>query len=295
MSSTSGSVIIRLITYNIRLKIPSGWTAPGEEPWAVRCPKLCAQLKFITLGRNSPFVCLQEVTHPQLLDIVASLGPGWSYIGRGRDDGEKAGEYCPVFFRADHWQCEHHETSWLSPTPEKAGSKGWDAPVARVVTAGLFRHKETGSSVVVMSTHLDFEGRVAREESAHLLLKLARRWANRAHGAVNPTPVFLGGDFNSNTESKAYKTLSAPEGMKDVSGLAPESSKYGHSKITYTGFEGREADFRQIDFLFVLEPETLEFKSFGILDNKFDDGMFLSDHRPVVADVELPGKANGGR
>ncbi|KAK5656186.1 hypothetical protein OQA88_4946 [Cercophora sp. LCS_1] len=292
MPSPSASAIIRLITYNIRLQIPSGWTAPGEEPWSARCEKLCGQLKFMTAGRTSPFICLQEVTHPQLLDIQASLGSNWGYIGLGRDDGERGGEYCPVFFRTDHWQCERHETSWLSPTPENPGSKGWDAPVARVVSAGLFHHNETSSRIVVMSTHLDFEGKVAREESAHLLLKLAGRWLDGSHGPAE-FPVFLGGDFNSDRNSAAYKTLSAPDGMADISGLVPEALKYGHPEITYTGFLGREEDARKIDFLFVLGQQALEFLTFGILPNRFDDGVFLSDHRPVVADIDL-GKANGG-
>jgi hypothetical protein len=40
----------------------------------------------------------QEVLHNQLLDILSLLGPGWACVGVGRDDGQKAGEYSPIFY-----------------------------------------------------------------------------------------------------------------------------------------------------------------------------------------------------
>jgi len=86
------SLPVRLITYNIRFAIKH--PVPGEEKWAVRHPKLAAQLRFITAGNPSTFICLQEVTFPQLQDIQASLGPSWSHIGRGRADCENGGYVC---------------------------------------------------------------------------------------------------------------------------------------------------------------------------------------------------------
>ena len=123
---------------------------PGEEPWAVRCPRLCAQLRFITSGSASAFMCFQEVLYSQLLDIQASLGPSWSCIGRGREDGEKAGEFSPIFFRTD-WTCERETTFWLSETPY-VPSKGWDASLPRIVTMGSFRHKKTAATVTTYAT-----------------------------------------------------------------------------------------------------------------------------------------------
>jgi hypothetical protein len=45
-----------------------------------------------------PSLCLQEVLHSQLLYILSVLS-GWTYIGVGRDDGLKAGEYSPIIYR----------------------------------------------------------------------------------------------------------------------------------------------------------------------------------------------------
>lgn len=279
------SIPIRVATLNIRYATKN--PVSGEEPWSVRGPKLCAQLNFITSGHDSAFVCLQEVLHSQLTDIQARMGPSWSYIGRGREDGNEAGEYSPIFFRADRWECERSKTYWLSETPD-VPSKGWDAALERIVTVGTFRHRTTGADVVLMSTHFDHRGEVAREESARLLLKLIDSWTDQCTGGTRP-PLFLGGDLNSTPTGRAYQILSSPSsGLRDLFGLVPEDAKYGNPDITYTSFGDPNERPGRIDFLFVRAPQGTKYLTFGILSNRFDDGIHLSDHRPVVADVEVP-------
>ncbi|KAK4163523.1 Endonuclease/exonuclease/phosphatase [Cladorrhinum sp. PSN259] len=291
MSSTtpfpvsSSRLPIRLITLNVRYATKN--PGPGEEPWSVRSPKLCAQLRFITSGLDSPFVCLQEVLHSQLIDIQTRLGPTWSHIGDGRNDGKQAGEFSPIFFRVDQWVCERHKTLWLSKTPE-IPSKGWDAALNRIVTVGSFRHKSTGASVVIMSTHFDHRGKVAREESARLLLEISRTWTKSTIPGLR-THLFLGGDFNSTPSDRAYKVLTSSDlPMTDISKLVPKEWQYGNPDITYTSFGEPDEKARTIDFLFVQDTRELAFKTFGILSNRFDDLVYLSDHRAVVADIEIP-------
>ncbi|KAK3685650.1 Endonuclease/exonuclease/phosphatase [Podospora appendiculata] len=282
---SSDTVSIRLVTLNVRYATKN--PVPGEEPWSIRSPKLCAQLKFITSGHSSAFLCLQEVLYSQLIDIQARLGPSWGYIGVGRDDGQRSGEFSPIFFRVDQWVCQLTKTYWLSKTPE-IPSVGWDAALKRVCTVGSFRHKKTGTDVVIMSTHFDHHGETAREESAKLIIKLARVWAEKG-GPGAQIPLFLGGDFNSAPGGRAYKALTSPNSaMKDISELVPDDLKYGNQDITYTSFGEANEEPKRIDFLFAREPGGLAISGFGILSNRFDDQVYLSDHRPVVADVEIP-------
>lgn len=218
------------------------------------------------------------------MDIQDSLGPSWGHIGRGRKDGKLAGEFSPIFFRVDQWDCEDWKTYWLSETPEKP-SFGWDAVLERIVTVGSFRHKTTGKGVIVMSTHFDHRGQVAREESSKLILKLASEW--RQTNRDSDPPLVLGGDLNSTPTDLAYKTLtSSDSGLQDASAVFPDELKYGNRKITYTSFGEPDEKAKTIDFLFVQRPPTFKLMLFGILSNKFDDGVFLSDHRPVFLDVE---------
>ena len=139
-----------------------------------------------------------------------------------------------------------------------------------------------------MSTHFDHRGEKARRESAKLLVKLARTWySNSGGGQDDQPPVFLGGDFNSTPDGRAYQQITLPEtGMKDIRDLVPKEKRHGNDEITYTSFGGEEKQTR-IDFLFTLQSPDVTPLTFAVLPNRFDDAVALSDHRAVVADLEI--------
>ncbi|QPG94082.1 hypothetical protein C2857_004534 [Epichloe festucae Fl1] len=278
---------LRLVSFNIRFATNKSERVLGEQPWEVRCPKVCAQLRFISAGHESPFLCLQESLYSQLNDMQAQLGKPWAHIGRGRGKGETDEEFSPIFYRSDTWACEHSETRWLSSTPERP-SRGWDAALNRIVTIGLFSHRATDAKVVVMSTHFDHVGVEARKNSAKLLIKFADEWSRgRDRAQPPPSAVLVGGDFNSQPDDEAYKMMTAPgSGMSDVSDLVPESKHYGN-RLTYTSFGEPSEHPQRIDFLFVQEPTTAKVETFGVLANSFDDQIRFSDHRPVVSDLHI--------
>ena len=75
--------------------------------------------------------------------------------------------------------------------------------------------------------------------------------------------------------------------MFDTKSLVPEHLRHGNTK-TFTGFTTPTADNTEIDYIFVKDPKDMEFLSYGVLPNRFDDDpVFISDHRPVVVDVRL--------
>ncbi|CAK7213955.1 hypothetical protein SBRCBS47491_001975 [Sporothrix bragantina] len=309
---------VRIMTYNIRFANTS--PVKGEEVWETRCPKLCSQIRFATSGIPAVFVCLQEVLHRQLEDIMDELtsngeGEHWSYIGRGREDGEEDGEYSPIIYRTNTWNCERSDTYWLSETPEDP-SVGWDAALKRVVTMGQFKNHITGIRVIVMNTHFDHKGKAARLESARLILRIAKQWQKTMivgdpkddrldeSGTLDDpyVPTLLAGDFNSEEDDDAYLAITAPEAMHDLKTLLPEDKRYGHTKNTYTSFGEPGEIAKRIDFLFVdnfslnehrrrATPDAtkgkVEVRTFAVLSNRFDDEVYLSDHRPVVSDVMI--------
>ncbi|OAQ78450.1 endonuclease/Exonuclease/phosphatase family protein [Purpureocillium lilacinum] len=275
---------LRLVTFNIRFATKHDERAGGERPWSVRCPRLGAQLRFITAGHDSPFICLQEALHAQIGDVQDQLGPQWAHIGRGRGENETDGEFSPVFYRADVWKCVRNETRWLSPTPEKP-SRGWDAALNRIVTMGEFAHRTSGTRAIVMSTHFDHMGVKARTNSAKLLIKFAREWSQAGHSP--PSVVLVGGDFNSSPHEEAYQVMTARgSGMLDVADLVPEERRYGNH-LTYTSFGEPNETPSRIDFLFIQDPHTARVDTFGVLSNSFDDQIRVSDHRAVVADFTI--------
>ncbi len=279
---------IRLVTHNIRYAATT--LLPGESPWPTRRPHLCAALAFHTRHHPSALICLQEVLHDQLRDIIASLNwlqrdppDDWTYIGVGRDDGRCAGEYAPIVYRASSYALLRWRTVWLSPTPD-VPSRGWDAGSIRILTVAVLTHRVSGRDVVVMNTHLDNVGSRARREAARMIVERVRE-CGRGEGKV---PVLLAGDLNSEVGDEAYEVLVEKEsGLRDLRGFVDEEERYGHCD-TFTGFEGRREDRQRIDFLF-LGNEGREWvkEGYAVLENLFEDGVYLSDHRAVVGDVCL--------
>lgn len=275
---------IRLLTHNIRYATNSPFK--GEKPWNVRRPRMINELRFNTAYCPESFICLQEVLHGQLMDIVSGLNPTdneeWKYIGVGRDDGHEAGEYSPILYRPAIWQLLEWKTIWLSPTHDKP-SIGWDAACIRILTVGIFQHHESKKQVVAMSTHLDHAGPKSRVEAAKIILKQTAEYKNEANG------IFLAGDFNSPPDTEAYKLMTSDASlMFDLRSHVPEGERYGHN-LTFSGFQDKP-DHR-IDFLFLEKgtdtkiPWTVN--GYAVLENRFEDKVYISDHRAVVGDVEL--------
>ena len=71
-------------SYNIRYKNKSD-SLKGNV-WTKRCQVICDQVNFM----NPLIFGTQEVLYGQLQDLLKGLD-GYSYIGIGRDDGDKAG------------------------------------------------------------------------------------------------------------------------------------------------------------------------------------------------------------
>ncbi|TDZ16390.1 hypothetical protein Cob_v010571 [Colletotrichum orbiculare MAFF 240422] len=308
---------VRLMTYNVRWATPS--PESNEEKWSVRRPHMAAQINAITAGRPESLMCMQEVVEQQLLDLSTDLGSKWAHVGVGRDDGVAAGEFSPIFYRPDAWRLVDNRTYWLSETPDVPGSKGWDAAMARLVTVGNFTHVETGFPFVFMCTHFDDQGSLAQRKSAEFLVNLTQEWES---AAGDMTPVFMGGDLNVESDHAAYQILVAEGALHDVRDVTTASRRSGFIH-TYTGFNNvnwgnllwvpfailtsklgawlgfaaqpvvsnlnTNADDMRIDYLFVRNTAAkgVDFLSHAVLPNQFEDGMFISDHRPVVADVSF--------
>lgn len=278
---------LRVLTHNIRYATSQPFK--GEKPWPDRKQGLLNELVYHTQHIPESFICLQEALHGQMMDILSGLNNAaddrspWAYIGVGRDDGDKQGEYSPIFYRPSVWTLEHWETVWLSETPHKP-SKSWDAASVRIVTVGLFRHRTTAKTILVLSTHLDDQGSRSRYEAAHIILRTINEYL-RGAGGEDISGVILAGDFNSQEHQEAYQVLTAANSsLSDSHALVKPAERYGN-EITYTGFGYEDEDPSRIDY--VLLGPTWTPRGYAVLPNRFDDGVFNSDHRAVVVDAVL--------
>ncbi|KAI4289173.1 MAG: hypothetical protein L6R35_001561 [Caloplaca aegaea] len=274
---------IRLLTHNVRYATDS--LSIDEEKWEVRAPRVVAAMRFHTSHCRESFIGLQEVLYGQLVDILKGLNREregeWDYIGVGRDDGVKGGEYSPILYRPSVWTLQSWNTTWLSETPNKP-SRGWDAACIRILTSGIFQHNHSKKKLVAMSTHLDHQGPKSRLEAAKIILGQVEEKTQQGH-----LPAFLAGDFNSQQDDDAYRMLTdGASPMQDLHTMVSPEKRYGHY-YTFTGF-GHDKPTK-IDFLFI-NGKTYPWlpNGYAVLENRFDDAVYSSDHRAVVADVAIP-------
>ena len=88
----------------------------------------------------------------------------------------------------------------LSETPDSIGKKGWDAACERIVTWAVLKDKVSGREVAAFNTHFDHMGKVARSESAKLILEKIKQMAG-------DLPVIVTGDFNGTMDSEPVVVL----------------------------------------------------------------------------------------
>lgn len=266
---TAAGAPLRVMSFNIRYDNP----ADGPDAWPNRRDRVAGLVRF----HGADVVGVQEALVHQLRELDARL-PGFARVGVGRADGREAGEFSAILYRAARLELLAEGTFWLSPAPEVAGSKGWDAAIERVATWARFRDRATGCTFVHLNTHFDHVGERAREESARLV-------RTRLSSLATGLPVVLTGDLNVPPTSVAYRILTRDTIAGAVAPLADafhatRTPHYGPVS-TWTAFKAIEPD-RRIDYVLVSPGVAVE--AHGILPDRWDD-RFPSDHLPVLAAV----------
>ena len=248
-----------IISYNIKYDNKSDVT----NNWNLRKKKLVKILKT-----NSPsFIGIQEGLLHQVEYIDTNL-PNYNYIGVGRDDGEKKGEFCAIYYESKKYKLLKQSTFWLSKTPEKV-SIGWDAALERVCTYGYFEDRVSNARLWVFNTHFDHIGQQSRLESSRLILEKIKKL-----NSFNE-PTILMGDFNALPKSDAIQLITKK--LNDAMVLSRQ--KHEGPIGTFNGFDTKENIDKRIDYVFT---KKLDISSHKHLDIRLQSGYHVSDHLPVL-------------
>lgn len=276
---------LRLATFNVRYENEED---RGDRNWRAR---LLPAVKAIRAMQPDVFG-VQEALHGQVADLRASL-PEFGFHGIGRDDGDRAGEYSGIFFRADRFEPDRSDagTFWLSDTPEMPGSKTWGNEIPRIASWLRLVDRATGRGFYVFNTHWDHRNQPSRERAAMLL---SRRIDGRRHTG---DPVVLTGDFNAVEGNNAVAYLRGKPatlgGRKEAwaNGLvdAFDALHPGQKDRTTLHFwSGSRAGARNVDHILVPRGSR-------VLAAEIVTGFspWPSDHFPVSARVVLPAREPG--
>jgi len=253
---------INVITYNIRYNNPGD----GINAWPNRKDNVKALVKF----HDADILCVQEALAEQF--DALSENTNFDFVGVGRDDGNRKGEFSAIYFDKTRFRKKDGGTFWLSETPD-VPSKGWDAVLPRICSWVKLYDNLNKQEFIVFNTHYDHVGVKARIESAKLIKQKIQE--------IAPTlPVIYTGDLNVTPETEAIATIkSFLQDAKEISTEKP----YGPSG-TFNAFNFNSELKNRIDYIFV--NKGFKVQKFAVLSDSKDKGYF-SDHLPVFVRLFL--------
>jgi N-acetylmuramoyl-L-alanine amidase len=262
---------LHIVSFNVR----NSNAMDGANAWPLR-----RELFFQTIQNYDPdLLGLQEVLPDQAREIKEHFAGTHEYLGVGRNDGKEKGEAASVLFRRDRFEKGKEGHFWLSPTPDVAGSKGWDADLTRIVTWVELRDRRADNrQLFFFNTHWDHKGPNARLESASLMRQ-------RIHEIAGYEATIVTGDFNAADSSAPYNRMlgydgaSAPE-LRLIDSYRVIHPTPSREDFTPHPFTGKNDHPIRIDW--ILYTPHFRTEAAGI-DHTNDHGRYPSDHFPVTA------------
>ena len=255
---------VKVLSYNIKYDNVND----KVNNWNDRKEAMVELLDYYEPG----IIGMQEVLDHQLTYLDENLSD-YTFIGVGRDDGKKKGEYSPILYNTKKFKLLKNETFWLSETPHEI-SVGWDASMERICTYGVFVDIESGKQFMVFNTHFDHIGTVAREKSAELIVTKIKEINS------NKLPVVLMGDLNLSPNETPIKFL---QGALTDGQSITKKPFYGPTG-SFSGFDHNRVLNNRIDYIFVENFEVLEYIH---IDDRMENNKHISDHLPVFANLEM--------
>jgi endonuclease/exonuclease/phosphatase family metal-dependent hydrolase len=264
---------LKVMSFNIRY----GDADDGENSWPNRKDMVCD-----LIGEQKPDIAgLQEALNYQIETIITA-NPDYAYIGVGREDGRKKGEFCPILYRKDMFTPAESGTFWLSDTPSTPGSITWGNACTRICTWTRLLDRR-GRGFYVYNLHLDHVSQPSREKS---VIQITELIASRKH----PEEMFIMmGDFNAGEDNPVIEYLKGSSKLNGRSTPVPVIDTFRRihpdqkDAGTSNKFSGRK-DSAKIDYIFIA-PETKTIKA-DILHTNIN-GRYPSDHYPVTAQIRL--------
>lgn len=253
---------LNVMTYNIRYSTEKD----GINAWSKRKDNVKALVKF----HEVDILCAQEALAEQYDAILENSN--FEAVGAGRDDGQRKGEFSPIFYNKNRFAKKDGGVFWLSLTPN-VPSKGWDAMFNRVCTWVRLYDKLNKKEFLVFNTHYDHVGVQARIESAKLIKQKIQEIAPKL-------PVVYTGDLNVTPETDAIATIkSFLSDSKEVS-IEPPYGPEG----TFNGFKFDSPLKDRIDYIFI--NKGFKVQKYGVITDSKDQRYF-SDHLPVFAKLSF--------
>lgn len=258
------NVIHSIVTYNIKYDDRS----TQQNSWVLRKEGMIELIHSI----SPDILGIQEGLMHQVDYLETNLN-SFRYVGVGRDDGNKKGEFCAIYYNKNKYRLIKSSTFWLSENPSEV-SIGWDAALERICTYAKLETLNGNNKIWIFNTHFDHFGKMAREQSAKLLIKKIRNIN------TDGEPTVVMGDFNALDNSKVIEVL-----KKEFKDSMEISEKMHNGPIgTFNNFLPKQEITKRIDYIFIYGMKIVSHEH---VNKKLDNGNHISDHLPVLTKMKI--------
>lgn len=241
---------MKIITFNIR----NALAEDGANSWRNRKDLVYRYLS----DSDADVICLQEVVPAVKTELSSVLADTYECVGEGRlAETKDYDEINLIAYKKSAFKLIKREHFWLSDTPTVPGSRyptqeHWPRTCTHVVLQSRY------GIYNVFATHLDNVDVVAREKGLKLII-------SRATGRGKS---IVCGDFNDNPENVHCWV---GNGFTDLTqNLSATYTEYGKTN-------------KKIDYIFASKDVIPLSDSF--CDKQIKDGLYISDHFPVVVEL----------
>lgn len=227
------------------------------------------------MDKSPDIIGFQEAL-PYVNHFLEENLPQYTFVGNGRDV-DLQGECNCIAYKKEFFELVSLETIWLSDTPYIPGSQfeGSDT-CPRICTTVTLRSKINSQLFRVFNTHLDSRFPNIRLKQLSILNEFIEGYEKK--GSL---PTFLTGDLNCIPDSKEinYVLNHFKLNLEDISTVSQIKND-----ITFHGYYNDKENKAKIDYIFATQNVRF-IKSY--VDDTEKDGVYVSDHYPVYAEVEI--------
>ncbi len=258
------SMRLKVMSFNLRVEAPKH---DGINDLPNRKGRILEAIE----SETPDLIGFQEArdgTRAWLRDTLAD----YVVVGCGRY-ADYRGESAPLAFRKDKFEMVSMDTFWLSSTPKVpetiyGGSDQSECP--RIATAVVLKPIESDDLLLFINTHTDHLGAISRMLASAQLLEYA---SNKGFATV------ITGDFNATPDAAEIKMMTANKAFP----LVDATAKIGPTFHAFGNIPTEQCE--KIDYVFTNLPCDVS-ESYA-LSGEPVDGIYISDHCPVVAFVEM--------
>ena len=252
---------LRVVTFNARYM----HDGDGSNNFLYRLPLICDTIR----QRDPDVICFQEITL-EMRRILLSEFPEWPLLGGGIWNDYTNETPC-IAYRRERLMPTDVESFWLCPDPAQPGVYTLDQSICnRLCVMATFQPLDGGSAFRVFNTHTDHEGALSRLlATGEILSHISRADSGRR------LPLIITGDLNALPSAPEIELIRRYENhpVRDIT---------AGIKASFHGF-GRVKRDVKIDYIFT-DLEELSVEPW----TESRDGLTLSDHYPIGAELKLP-------